>query len=229
MTRQSPSVPPQFRPLFWREWQLKKQAFAWLAPLVLFVLILTLFPLALGAQTALLARLAVPIVWIAALLSLVIGTDGLFKPDFDNGTLVQLVAVRVPLPLFVLAKLLVHWLFGAFLVAQLAWLAVPLFGVAWQTCAVLLASIMIGSPILLALSAIATALAMATKNAAILVPLIALPLQLPVLIFATGAVERFAMGLNFLPIFALLAAGSLLAIIAAPFVVAACLRLAWES
>ena len=91
----------------------------------------------------------------------------------------------------------------------------------------LFASIMVGSPMLLMLSAIASSLTLTLKNGAALVPLIALPMQLPVLIFATGAVDLYATGLNGLPILAMLGAGSILAVMITPFVIAGILKMAW--
>lgn len=115
--------------LFMREWQLKRQgAVQWLYPLVLFLMIITLFPLAIGSEPATLLRLATSAVWIAVLLSLVIGVDDLFRPDFDNGTLTELVVSDSPLALWVAVRLAVHWLFSAGFVAVLSFLAIPLFG-----------------------------------------------------------------------------------------------------
>ena len=219
----------EFVALFRREWQIKQQGLVgWIYPLVIFLLIITLFPLAIGSEPVLLLRLAVPMVWIATLLSLVIGMDGLFKPEFDNGTLAQLVVSGSSLPLWVLVRVGLHWLFGAGFVAVLSLFAVPLFGLGFFDAWVLGASIIIGSPMLLMLSAIASSLTLSAKNGAILVPLIALPMQLPVLIFATGAVERYMMGLQSLPIFALLGAGSILAVLLSPWVIAWSLKLAWQ-
>lgn len=215
---------------FRREWQLKQQGvMSWLHPLVIFLLILTLFALAVGNEPTLLARLAVAVVWIAALLSLVIGMDGLFKEDFDNGALAQVITASTGLPLWVLVRLFVHWLFGAGMVALLSLLATPLFGLSLSGSVVLGVSVLVGSPMMLMLGAIASALTLTVKNGAVLLPLIALPLQLPVLIFAVGAVERFMMGLSFLPVFALLLAGSILALIIAPWVIAWCLKMAHHS
>ena len=218
--------------LYWqilqREWHIKRQkAVGWLYPLVLFLLIITLFPLAIGAEPATLLRLASSAVWIAVLLSLVIGTDDLFRPDFDNGTLSQLVVSNAPLTFWVLVRLAVHWLFSAGFVAVLSLLAVPLFGMSWGEALMLMVSILVGSPLLLMLSAIASSLTLTLKNGAVLVPLIALPMQLPVLIFATGAVDLFATGLNGLPTLALLGAGSILAVICVPWAVAGILKMAW--
>lgn len=212
-----------------REWQIKRQgAVQWLFPLVLFLLIITLFPLAIGSEPTLLLRLAPSAVWIATLLALVIGVDDLFRGEFDNGTLAQMVVAKAPLSIWVLARLMVHWLFSAGVVAILSLLVIVLFGMATGDALVLALSIIVGSPLLLALSAIASGLTLTLKNGAVLVPLIALPMQLPVLIFATGAVDLHATGLNGLPTLALMAAGSIIAILVTPWVVASVLKMAWS-
>lgn len=217
-----------FMPLWRREWQVKQQgAVQWLYPLVLFLMIITLFPLAVGTEPQLLQRLGVPAVWIAALLSLVMGVDGLFKPALDNGTLAQLVVAKASLPLWVLIRLIIHWLFSSGIVAVLSLLAVPLFQLSWFDAGILMVSILVGSPMLLMLSAVASSLTLSLKNGAILVPLIALPMQLPVLIFATGAVDLFASGLNGLPILALLLAGSIVSVLVMPLVIALTLKMSW--
>tara|TARA_R110000737_G_scaffold164541_1_gene192158 strand:+ start:74823 stop:75569 length:747 start_codon:yes stop_codon:yes gene_type:complete len=217
-----------FLQLWRREWQVKQQgAVQWLYPLVLFLVIITLFPLAVGSESALLQRLGVSAVWIAALLSLVMGVDGLFKPALDNGTLAQLVVAKASLPLWVLIRLVIHWIFSSGIVAALSLLAVPLFQLSWFEAWILMASIVTGSPMLLMLSAIASSLTLSLKNGAVLVPLIALPMQLPVLIFATGAVDLFASGLNGLPILALLLAGSIVSVLVMPWVIATTLKMSW--
>ncbi len=217
-----------FTQLWRREWQVKQQgAVQWLYPLVLFLVIVTLFPLAVGSEPALLQRLAVSAVWIAALLSLVMGVDDLFKPALDNGTLAQLIVAKASLPLWVLIRLIIHWVFSSGIVALLSLLAVPLFGLSWFEAGILMASIIVGSPMLLMLSAVSSSLTLSLKNGAVLVPLIALPMQLPVLIFATGAVDLFATGLNGLPILALLLAGSITSILIMPWVISMTLRMSW--
>ena len=217
-----------FLQLWRREWQVKQQgAVQWLYPLVLFLVIITLFPLAVGSEPALLQRLGVSAVWIAALLSLVMGVDGLFKPALDNGTLAQLVVAKASLPLWVLIRLVIHWIFSSGIVAVLSLLAVPLFQLSWFEAWILMASIVTGSPMLLMLSAVASSLTLSLKNGAVLVPLIALPMQLPVLIFATGAVDLFASGMNGLPILALLLAGSIVSVLVMPWVIATTLKMSW--
>lgn len=218
-----------FGSMLLREWRIKRQgAVQWLFPLMIFLIIITLFPLAVGSDEKLLLRLAVPAVWIAALLSLVMGVDGLFKADAQNGTLAQLMVSGAPLSVWVLVHLLVHWLFSAGFVAVLSLLANPLFHMPFDETLMLMLSIVVGSPLMLMLSAVASSLTLSLKNGAVLVPLIALPMQLPVLIFATGAVDLYATGLNSLPTLALLAAMSMIAIIITPWVVAQILKMAWS-
>lgn len=219
-----------FSVLWQREWRIRQQnKVQWLYPLVLFLIIITLFPLTVGTEPKLLQQLGTPAVWIAGLLSLIMGMDNLFRPALENGTLAQLVVSRASLPLWVLVRLIVYWVTGAGMVAILAVLAVPLFGLNALQMLALSASIVVGSPMLLCLSAIASSLTLSLKNGAVLVPLIALPMQLPVLIFATGAVDLFSTGMNGLPILALLLAGSIFALIISPFVIAFSLKLAWLS
>lgn len=218
------------RVLLQREWHIKCQGvIQWLYPLVLFLLIMTLFPLAIGAEPTILLRLATSAVWIAVLLSLVMGIEELFRPDFDNGTLAQLIVSDSSLAVWIAVRLALHWLFSAALVAILSFLAIPLFGLPVGDMLMLFVSIMVGSPMLLMLSAIASSLTLTLKNGAALVPLIALPMQLPVLIFATGAVDLYATGLNGLPILAILGAGSILAVMITPFVIAGILKMAWAT
>lgn len=219
-----------FYTLWQREWQIKQQGkMQWLFPLVFFLLIVTLFPLAMGTEPTLLERIGVPVVWVACLLSLVIGMDALFRSDFDNGTLAQLVVAGASLPQWVLARLGVHWIFSAGIISLLSLSTVPLFAVSWQSAMVLLLSILVASPTLLMISAMASSLTLTIKNDAILVPLLALPLQLPVLIFATGAVDLSATGMNPYPTLALLLAGSIISVIIFPWIIAHVLKLAWVS
>ncbi len=219
-----------FGSMLLREWCIKRQgAVQWLFPLMIFLIIITLFPLAVGSEPALLLRLATSAVWIAALLSLVMGVDDLFKADMQNGTLAQLVVSGSPLSVWVFARLLVHWLFSAGFVAVLSLLANPLFNMPFDETLMLMLSIIVGSPLMLMLSAIASSLVLSLKNGAVLVPLIALPMQLPVLIFATGAVDLYVTGLNGLPTLALLGAMSIIAVIVTPWVVAQILKMAWSS
>lgn len=213
--------------LWRREWALKVRTPAgWLYPVVFFLMVLVLFPLAAGASPKLLAQIGGAAVWIAALLSVLLGMDSLFRSDVDDGTLEQVVVSRYSLPVWVLIKVAVHWLTGGFVLTLLSGLAMPLFGLSADETAVLALGLLLGTPTLTLLAAVAAALTVSLRGSGVLVPLIALPLQLPVLVFATGAVDIVQTGGQVLPVLALLAALLILAVVLLPWAIAGALRLA---
>src|SRR6187549_3999872 len=79
-------------------------------PLVFFIIVITLFPLALGAEHALLQRFAPGVLWVAALLAMLLAQESVFRSDFDDGSLEQVALSPQPLWILVLAKVMAHWL-----------------------------------------------------------------------------------------------------------------------
>ena len=69
----------------------------WLNPLVFYVIVVTLFPLGIGPDGDLLRQIAPGVLWVAALLATLLATEGLFRSDFDDGSLEQLVISGQPL------------------------------------------------------------------------------------------------------------------------------------
>lgn len=198
---------------------------SWLYTLVFFVLVLLLFPLAVGANTQFLNHIGAAAIWIAAVLAVLLGMEGLFRAEVEDGTLEQVIVARQSLALWALVKVSVHWLTGGFVIVLLSVLSIPLFGLNVNEASVLALSLLLGTPILTLVSAIAAALTVSLRSGSVLMSLIALPLQLPVLIFATGAVDVLRAGGAVLPILALLAAGLILSVIFIPFALASALRL----
>jgi heme exporter protein B len=198
---------------------------SWLYTLVFFVLVILLFPLAVGANAQFLNHMGVAAIWIAALLAVLLGIEGLFRAEVEDGTLEQVIVARQSLALWALIKVSVHWLTGGFAIVFLSVLSIPLFGLSSHEAGVLALSLLLGTPILTLIAAIAAALTVSLRSGGVLMSLIALPLQLPVLIFATGTVDVLRAGGEVLPILALLAAGLILSVIFIPFVLASALRI----
>ena len=198
---------------------------SWVYTLVFFVLVLLLFPLAVGANAQFLNHIGVAAIWIAAVLSVLLGMESLFRADVEDGTLAQVIVARQSLALWALIKVSVHWLTGGFAIVILSVLSIPLFGLNANEAGVLALSLLLGTPILTLIAAIAAALTVSLKSGGVLMSMIALPLQLPVLIFATGAMDVLRAGGAVLPILALLAAGLILSVIFIPFALASALRL----
>lgn len=203
-----------------------RQSGEWLNPLVFFVMVVALVPLAVSPEPARLREMAGGIVWIAALLAVLLAMDSLFRSDFEDGTLEQLLLTPAPLPLLVLAKVIAHWLQTGFSLTLLAPLAAVLLNLPSEAIPVLCLTLLPGTLTLSLLSAIGAALTVGLRRGGVLVPLLTLPLHIPVLIFATAAVRAAMIGLPVDGYLALLAAFLVLALMLAPLAAASALRLA---
>jgi len=203
-----------------------RQSGEWLNPLIFFLMVITLVPLAISPDPARLRELAGGIIWIAALLAVLLAMDGLFRSDFDDGTLEQLLLTPAPLPLLVLAKVLAHWLQTGVALALLAPLAGVLLNLPSSVLVVLVMSLLLGTLTLSLISAIGAALTVGLRRGGVLVPLITLPMHIPVLIFATASVQASLSGLPVTGYLALLGAFLILTLCLAPLAAAAALRLA---
>ncbi|MBS0463553.1 MAG: heme exporter protein CcmB [Proteobacteria bacterium] len=197
-----------------------------LQPLLFTVLVVALFPLALGSEKARLATLAPGAIWVAALLASLQGLDSLFRSDVEDGSLEQQLLAPVPLSLLLGMRMLAHWLTGSAplilvvpLLAQLLFLPAGLL-------TPLLISLLLGTPLLVLLGASVAALTVGMRRSGMLLPLLALPLYVPVLVFGAGSVMAAAQGQDWLGAIALLAAGLVLAVVLAPLAAAAAIRIA---
>ena len=213
--------------LFRRELRLAaRQPGEWLNPLLFFLMVVTLVPLAVTPEPARLRELAGGIIWIAALLAVLLAMDSLFRSDHEDGSLEQLLLTPTPLPLLVLAKVLAHWLQTGFALVLLSPLAALLLNLPGELVPVLVLTLLPGTLTLSLISAIGAALTVGLRRGGVLVPLISLPLHVPVLIFATAAVQTAMAGLPVDGYLALLAAFLVTALMLAPLAAAAALRLA---
>lgn len=195
---------------------------------VFFLLVTSLFPLAVSPDPALLRSIAPGIVWVAALLASLLGLSRLFAADHADGTLEQIVLAPAPLPALVAGKVLSHWLATGVPLVLLSPLAGVQFGLAADSIALLAASLLLGTPILSWLGAIAAALTLGARGGSSLLALLVLPLAVPVLIFGAGSVVSFESGLGFDAHLSLLAAGMMLAWVFGPAATALAVRIAHE-
>lgn len=192
-----------------------------------FVLAVVLFPLGVGPETEILRRIGAGVIWVAALLAAVLSLDRLFAADFGDGSLDLLALSPIPLSAIVLVKCAAHWVTaGLPLVVLSPFLALllDLDGTAILTLAL---GLLLGTPSLSLLGAIAAALTLGARRPGVLSSLVVLPLYLPVLIFGSGAVEASMTG-GARPLLLLLGALSLAALPLAPIAAAAALRQALE-
>jgi len=193
--------------------------------LVFFLILVSIIPFALGPDLNLLARIGPAIVWIAALLSTLLGLDRLFQSDEDDGTLDLLLTAATPLELIVLVKCAAHWLTTALPLIM----ATPLFALMLaqdgMSLVALPLTLLVGTPALTLLGAIGAALTVSLRRGGLLMAVLILPLTIPVLIFGVSAAEAALGGtIAFTTPLSILAALSLAALGGAPFAAAAALR-----
>ncbi|MBC8055490.1 MAG: heme exporter protein CcmB [Rhizobiales bacterium] len=198
------------------------------AALVFFVIVVSLFPLGVGAEPQLLRAMAPGVVWVAALLASMLSLARLFADDHQDGTLEQLLLAATPLPLLVLAKMAAHWLTSGLLLALASPLLALQFDLSTQAMAVLFVSLLLGTPLLSLIGGIGAALTVGVRGAGVLLSLLVLPLVAPVLIFGAGAVGASEAGLGAGAHFSLLGAMLALALVLAPLAASAALRISTE-
>ncbi len=164
-------------------------------PLAFFVMVVTLFPLALGAEPLLLKRIAPAIIWVAALLASLLSMESLFRSDFEDGSLELMVMSPHPLSLLVLAKIIAHWLLSSMPLLLMTPFIATMLGMDADVMLVLLVTLLLGMPVLSLIGAIAVALTLGLRKGGALLAVLVLPLYVPMLIFASGAVDAAMSGL----------------------------------
>lgn len=194
-------------------------------PLLFFVLVITLFPLAVGAIPELLARIAPGIIWVAALLAAMLSLDSIFRSDFEDGSLEQLLLSAHPMPVLVLAKVCAHWLVTGLPLLVVAPVLAEMLGLPGEAQPTLLLTILLGTPSLSLIGAIGVALTVGLRKGGIILSLLVLPLYVPVLIFAASATENAAMGFDISAQIYMLLAFLFLSISLSPWATAAALRM----
>jgi heme exporter protein B len=191
-------------------------------PLVFFLLVATLFPFAIGPDSALLARAGSGALWVAALLAALLPVDRLVEPDRASGVLDQLAVRGISEENVALAKLLGHWLsFGPPLMLA-ALPAAALMKLPAPVLVRLELGLLAGTPGLAALTLIVAALISGLRTTGALAGLLMLPLAVPILIFGAGLTEANGSA----GALKLLAAASLLLVAVAPFAAGAAMRAA---
>ena len=193
-----------------------------------FVLAVLLFPFGVGPEPELLGRIAAGIIWVAALLASVLSLDRLFAADHADGGLDLIHLAPAPLELAVLAKGAAHWVTTGLPLALISPVLALLVDLDPAAIPVLMLGLLIGTPALSLLGAIAAALTLGARRPGVLIALLVLPLYLPPLIFGSGAVEATLAAEGARAHLLLLGAVTLAALALAPLATAAALRQALD-
>jgi heme exporter protein B len=193
-------------------------------PLIFFLIVITLFPLAIGPDPTLLSKIASGIIWVAALLSSMLGLDRLFREDYNDGSLEQLIVSPYPLSLCVLAKVLAHWTVTGLPVVVFAPMFALLMNLDTRALVATVLTLLVGTPLLSFIGAIGAGLTVGLQKGGILMSLLVLPLFIPILIFATSAIDTSTMSLAYSGQLAILGAMLALAVVSAPIAISSALK-----
>lgn len=197
-------------------------------PLLFFVIVTTLFPLALSPKADEMREVGTGVLWVSALLSSLLALEGLFRSDADDGSLEQLMLSPVPLGVTVLAKIAAHWLITILPLIALVPILALSYSMPITALPTMFYALLLATPTLSVLVALGAALTVGLRRGGAIVGLLVLPLTAPLLIFGTRATE---FGLHDEPTAGplyLLAALAALALALGPVAIAAALRVGIE-
>ena len=199
-----------------------------LNPLWFFLIVITLFPLLMGPNPELLGKIASGIAWVAALLSALLSFERLFRDDYLDGSLEQLMLLPVGLPQVALAKVIAHWLLTGLPLILLSPIAAILLSLEAHVWWALVLTLLLGTPILSCLGAIGVALTGGLRKGGTLLSLLILPLFLPVLIFAAAVLEAATLNMNYSGQLAIIGAILAITLTFSPFAIAGALRISLQ-
>jgi len=198
-------------------------------PVLYALIVVTLFPFALGPESALLTRIAGGVVQVTVLLAMLLALDMMFRSDIEDGSLEQLMLAPQPLALMLAMKILAHWITAALPLIVVAPLLAGMLHLPTAVMPVLIASLLLSTPLLSLLGAVLVALTAGTRRSGMLLALMLLPLCVPVVIFSAGAVAAAQQGLPWIAPIAWLGAALAMTLVLAPLACAAALRIALDA
>ena len=195
-------------------------------PVLFALMVVAMFPLALGSEREKLAQLAPGVLWVAVLLSGLLTLDSLYRSDAEDGSLEQMLMSPLPLSWLIAVRVGVHWLTSALPLLLLTPVLAELMFLPRPLLAPLMLSLILGTPLLSLIGAVVAALTIGIRRSGMILSVLALPMYVPVLVFGAGCVVAAARGLPWIGAIYLLAAGLALAIVLAPLAAATALRIA---
>lgn len=198
-------------------------------PVLYAVIVTTLFPFAIGPEPALLARIAGGVVFVIVLLAILLSLDHLFRGDIEDGSMELLMLAPQPLALLVGMKILAHWITSSLPLIVIAPVLASMLKLPPEAMPVLVIALLLSTPLLCLLGAVLVALTAGSRRSGMLLALMLLPLCVPVVIFAAGALAAAQEGLPWVAPIAWLGAGLAMALVLAPLACAAALRIAMDT
>jgi len=204
-----------------RFWQGQQQ---WLQPLLFLGVVATLFPISLSHSSAPLASFAPAILWCCLLLAILWGIESLYRSDMETGYFEQLVFLHAHTWQLHLGRCISHWIGLCLPMLLLSPVLALLYQMPFNQIGIMFVTMLIGTPFLICLGSVIASLTLAMPKGQLLMAILLIPLNLPMLLFALGAME----GESQIFELCLLAALSVAALTICPFILDKSVRLSIE-
>jgi len=198
---------------------------AWITPLIFFVMVVCLFPLAIGYDQELLISMAPGVIWVAALLATIISMGNLFRNDYDEGFLDLLLVSTYPLSLLALTKITSHWISHGLPLILISPLLGFMLNLSAEEIYALIFTLLLGTPVLSLIGAIGAALTVVVRGNGLLLPMLIIPFYIPVLVFGTGIMIMTHQHTPVIAYYALMGAFVLLSLVFAPILTGHALKI----
>ena len=193
-------------------------------PLIFFFVVIALIPLGLSPELSRLCEVAPGMLWITALLASMLSLDGLFKDDYLDGTLEEIIVLPQPLYFMVLAKIIVHWIVTGLPLSLLAPFLGMMLSLPEEGYLPLMSSLLVGTALLSLIGSIGAALTLPLNREGLLLSLIVIPFYMPVLIFGSNIVVMSINGLSIASPLAVMGSLLALSLLISPYAVSCALR-----
>jgi len=196
-----------------------------LNPIMFFLMVVTMMPLGISPESKTLSVLAPGLLWVIALLACLLSLDGLFRSDYEDGTLEQLMLSAQPLYFIVMVKAGVHWLTTGLPLTLVAPLLGVLLSLPAEGFVPLWLSLFLGTMTLSLVGGIGAALTVSLRKGGLLLSLIIMPLYVPVLIFGASTVRAAVEGFDYSAPLAVLGMFCAIGLMLAPLATAGALKM----
>ena len=208
-----------------KEWLLSfRQKSDLINPLAFFLLVLTLFPIAVGPFPKLLQQIGPGVIWVAAVLANLLAAERMFKQSFHDGSLEQQALSSVPFSLTLIAKVVANWFVLLVPLILISPVTLMFFHLNFEIWFVTILTLIIGGLTIFLFSSVGAALTVSLHRGSVLMALLVIPLYIPVLIFATGAINAASLGFAYHGQLAILGAMMIVSLLAAPFAMSTAIR-----
>lgn len=206
----------------------RRRSGEWTMPILFFVMVVSVFSMALGWERAALSKSAPAIIWVAVVLALLMSVEGILRSEYQEGALEQLALSPYPLPVLILGKSIAHCIALGLPLMALAPICGLLLPISTSGITVLMMTLALGIPTVSLIGTIGAALTVTVEEGGALLAVLILPLMVPIVIFSTSGITAANAGLPFYAELLCLSALLLLTLALGPVAIAFVLRVSIE-